>query len=364
MTCPDGSGSGTTKGLHIGLNVATIDNGDRPIAKDAQGNFVFAYWASPNIRLVPAGEVDKWLDPSHWNGKDLVVQDVQIDTDYKLVVRVRNTDVTTRRSITLEAWVADLNAGSGPAHVIRMFPKSTTDFRTVTFKTDLISSADEVPPMDPANPDDPTKMAVLVGREIWRPNSDQLVYNKGHVCLIANIWTPGTSGGEGLVGTPAEGGPVGNGNVSPFCDRRHGQENLQIIPRALGATETRTVMVGVPATDRCPLEAEVAIKAIKLAQGDPQLAGLAAHLGHSGEHHCPPDDDPMETVTIDDNGDPSHELGICLKPGETTAVELTVAPYAGEKPGDIYAFDLTTTDESDHSVFGGARFYVMVTAPV
>lgn len=359
MTCPEGVGSGTTKGLHIGLNVATIDNGDRPIPKDTQGNFVFAFWVSPNIRLVPIGELDLWKNPQHWNGKDLIVQKVEIGTAYKLVVRVRNTDVTYRRNITLEAWVADLNAGSGSAAAIRRFPNSTTDRSKVSFKTDLIHSAQEVPPQNPADPDDPTKMAVLVGRETWTPNAEQLQYNGGHTCLIANVYTEGSSD-ERIAATPSEGEPLGIGDVRPYCDRRHGQLNLDIVYRTVGTTETRTVMVGVPATDRCTLEGEVALKAVQLTQGEPQLAGLATHAGLTS-HHCP--DDPMETVTIDDNGDPSHELGICLEPGENIPVALTIAPYDSEKPGDIYAFDMITTDESNDSIYGAARFFVLVTDP-
>ncbi|MFI6041870.1 hypothetical protein ACIA8C_09560 [Nocardia sp. NPDC051321] len=373
MECTPAGGSGTSKGLHIGLNVDAVDNGDRPIAKNPDGNLTYAFWISPNMRLVPANEIidpatgkevpDKWLKASYWNNKDLTTQQVDTLTDYRLVLRVRNTDVNSSRfNLKMEACVSDLNASApGMDYAILQDPESTTNKKKVSFTLDLLHGNSEVPSYDPANPDDPSKMAVLVGKEIWRPRESQLKYNNGHVCLVANVWDEGYSGGERqLLASEPDGGQSG-AYILPFCDRRHGQRNLNIVVRKVGATETRNVLVAVPASDRCPLEGEVALKAVELQQGEPQLAGLATSLGLN-DHHCPPHKDPMEGVTIDDHGDPSHELGICLQPGEKIRVPLTVAPYDGEKPGDVYAFDMITKEESNNSVYGATRFYVMVTA--
>lgn len=365
MTCPQGTGSDRTKGLIIAMESGQADNGDRP-AVDAQGNFR-AFWASPNIQLVPAGDVanletgqpvrDKWLDPNFWVGKDLRPNTVTIGDPYRLVMRVRNTDTTSRFPINFEAFVANLNVGEPTkANAIREVPGDTQNRRTVQFTPDEQLSASEVPPQNPENYEDPTRVRILVGQEIWRPTAKQVEAYGQHVCLAANVFSPGYTG-EG--DTPVDGGALAGAAVLPHCDRRHGQRNLEIVKRTVGTVETRTVMLAVPATDRCALEGEVALKELRLAQGDAQLAGLATELGMD-TYHCP--EGPFDQVTIDDCGDPSHEIGVCVAPGETFDVQLTIAPYEGEKPGDVYAFDMITTDEANDRIYGAARFYVMVTA--
>lgn len=357
--------SGTTKGLIVGLAPAATDTGDRPIPKDAQGNYTFAFWVSPNIRLVPVDQVTTWQDPAHWNGNDLTVEQVDTITQYKLMVRLRNSGTRTLKRLTMQGWVSSLNAaGPGPDFAILADPDQPFDPQRnpqISFTTDLSMSASEVKPQDPANPDNPANMAVLVSKETWQPNAKQLARNGGHVCLILNVYAQATPGEEGS-GTPGDGDAFIGTYIQPYCDRRQGQRNLNIIARPAGTTATRTVMVGVPRTDRCPLEAEVALKQLVVQQGAADLVTLAAKAGLP-EHHCPPEDTPFDAVTIDDNGDPSHELGIVLQPGQQRDVVVTVAPYDNEKPGDVYAFDLVTTTESDHSIYGAARFYVMVTAP-
>ncbi len=60
-------------------------------------------------------------------------------------------------------------------------------------------------------------------------------------------------------------------------------------------------------------------------------------------------------------GEPSG-VGIYLKPGERKWLTITVEPGENEKVGDIYAFDIITTEESNDKVYGAARMYVVVTA--
>ncbi|WP_338760176.1 hypothetical protein V7968_31330 [Nocardia vulneris] len=177
----------------------------------------------------------------------------------------------------------------------------------------------------------------------WKPQPGDIEsYNEGHVCVGVNVFS--------------EGGTIGGGSVQVHPPRAAEPHDH---PETAAAEVGSQGSGRVPAYDRCPLEAEVALRAIELEPGSEQLARIAADAGLS-HHHCPTD--PLENVSIDDCGDPSHEVGIYLKPGELEWLTITVEPGENEKVGDIYAFDIITTEESNDKVYGAARMYVVVTA--
>ncbi|RDI68159.1 hypothetical protein [Nocardia pseudobrasiliensis] len=331
-------------------------------------------WTSPNIRLVTKDQKAAFLKPEYWDDPTVPPWDgkVFLGTAYYLLVRVLNRgDFSTEphdvpmplKGISMEGWVSNFAAGSiGPVSQIESPPDPDNNGDSA-----FSGYNDGVVP--------PNGQLVVASSGFWVPQEGNIQkYNNGHVCIGVNVYSEGgdpIGGGGGVIHVTAE----GEGDTYPADGKQllarpvttrldmldnthHAQRNIMITPKPLGAKLVRKVLVEVPATDRCPLEAEVALRPAAVAQGSPELvrAAAAAGLNH---HHCPPD--PLENVSIDDNGDPSHEVGVYLKPGEQRWLTITVDAAENEKPGDIYVFDIVTTEEGNHKVYGAARMYVAVT---
>ncbi|WP_433634307.1 hypothetical protein [Nocardia sp. CA-120079] len=329
-------------------------------------------WESPNIRLLTYEESKPFMTSSHWDTSEAGTWNgkVFVGEPYYLLVRVFNRgDFATEPHgpqvplgrIRMEGWVSNFAAGAiGPSTVI---------------KTSADPDNDGTPAFQGFNAGvvQPGESIVVRSNGFWKPQAGDIGdYNDGHVCVGVNVYSEGgTIGGAGLdvqvldadATYEADGkallDPPMSDRLDLLANTHHGQRNIMITPKPLRETLVRKVLVEVPAYDRCPLEAEVALRAVELAQGSAELAGIAATAGLS-HHHCPTDS--LENVSIDDCGDPSHEVGIFLKPGEQKWLTITVEPGEDEMPGDIYAFDIITTEEANNKVYGAARMYVVVTA--
>ncbi|MBF6328316.1 hypothetical protein [Nocardia transvalensis] len=340
------------------------------------------FWSSPNIRLVRNEETADFMLPETWDDQkrqwdgSVDVSDPTIFTNpYYLMVRVWNRgdyvaepkgDALPVRGLRLEGWVANYSVGGvGPDSAIarRTDPGGVLNYGNPTFEGSNRAVVQQ------------GGWIVVQSDDFWVPHADDISqYNNGHVCLGANVYSEGggvIGGGGGvihLVDTaatyPKDGKPLSDRPaaiyISPTVDTHHGQRNLMITNRNPGQTLVRKVLLEVPATDRCPLEAEVALRPVRLEPGSEETVRFAAALGLS-ECHCPTD--PLDNVSIDDNGDPSHEVGVCLQPGEQVWLTITVEPIEGEKPGDMVAFDIVTVDENTEKVYGAARMVVAVTSP-
>jgi hypothetical protein len=376
-----------TKGIVVGFADAATDNGDRPVPPGT------AIWASPNVRLATGTDLDTLRNnPASW---ETIPWDgtVAVDTNYTLLVRLRNSDAVERHNLNMQAWVADFTAGGvGPASAILHDPSQpASDTNTVVSFSAFGGLNTVLPAIDPANPGDPTKMVVLHSNEIWKPNATQIAVNGGHVCVAVNTFAEaddgsgegggdgggdggdgGGDGGGGVillagVATPQDGEPLVNGFISPTDDRKQAQRNIMIVLRAAGTTETRTVMIQVPAADRCPLMAEVTVKPVKF--GDEGALGRVPELvdaarRHTGGHMGMPGYPTQECMGVGRRGEGHHhneKLRIKLDPGERVDLELKFRPAKGEKAGDVHTFDVLTEDLANHKLFGAARVFVMVT---
>lgn len=107
-------------------------------------------------------------------------------------------------------------------------------------------------------------MFVLVSNELWTPTGTELAINGGHVCAAVNVWADATAG---EIPTPVDGQSLFNSFLDPSCDRKYGQRNLMIVPKPPGLRLRENIMLMVPATDRCPLRAEVATRRVMLEEG-------------------------------------------------------------------------------------------------
>ncbi|MGV9675519.1 hypothetical protein ACWDSJ_09595 [Nocardia sp. NPDC003482] len=331
-----------------------------------------AVWASPNIRLATEGEKDALLDPAYWDRPEAAWDGrVFVDTKYYLLVRVLNRgDFATEphdvpmplHGISMEGWVSDFTAGYiGPASQID--PPPNPDINGDTAFSGIRNVVLE-----------PNAQTVVASDGFWRPQAGDINhYNGGHVCVGVNVFSAGgdvIGGGGGVIHVaqadatyPADGKkmrarPITT-QLNVVGDTHHGQRNIMITPKPVNATLVRQVLVEVPADDRCPLEAEVALRPVALQTDGGDAQRVAAAVGLE-RYHCPTD--PLDNVGIDDDGDPSHEVGIFLKPGERRWLTITVAPAENERPGDIYAFDIVTTEEGTERLYGAARMYVAVVA--
>ncbi|MCM6771963.1 hypothetical protein NDR87_03280 [Nocardia sp. CDC159] len=346
-------------------HVAGDQGSGRPLPQNT------AVWASPNIRLVTRTDKPKYMNVAEWD-RDENKWDgvVHVGTAYFLLVRVFNRgdfateprgERTALKGISMEGWVSNFAAGPiGP--VSQIDPPPDPEHGDTAFSGSFAGVLE------------PGSEVVVASDGFWVPQTgDVEKYNDGHVCVGVNVYSRGgdpIGGGSGEVHLldaaetyPADGKallarPVTN-KLDLLSDTHHGQRNISIDSKPLGQRLVRKVLVEVPATDRCPLEAEVALRPVALRTGSAEAAGIATALGLN-DHECPPD--PLENVSIDDCGEPSHEVGVYLQPGEKRWLTITVEPGEREKPGDIYAFDIITTEESNDKLYGAARMYVAVTA--
>ncbi|MEU0876368.1 hypothetical protein [Nocardia brasiliensis] len=352
-----------------GRLVVPYMSGDRGTGRPLpQGTVI---WVSPNIRLLTYEASEPFMDPAYWDSSEAGVFDgkVYVDEPYYLLVRVFNRGdfaadpagpQVPLRQIRMEGWVSNFAAGAiGPVSLIRTSPNP--EHGSPAFEGYNGGTVQ------------PGQSIVVRSNGFWKPQPGDIEsYNDGHVCVGVNVFSEGGTIGGGSVEVQVQdtyatyepdgkrlSDPPTSDRLDLLGDTHHGQLNLMITPKPLRQTLVRKVLVEVPAYDRCPLEAEVALRAVELDPGSEQLARIAADAGLS-QHHCPTD--PLDNVGIDDCGDPSHEVGIYLKPGERKWLTITVEPGENEKVGDIYAFDIITTEESNDKVYGAARMYVVVTA--
>ncbi len=364
--------SGTTKGVLVAYSPA--DTGDRPLAPGT------AYYVSPNVRLAAQADVSALKNPANWDIAPYAGWNGQVDINstYNLLVRVRNTDTEQQRAnLNLQGWVSDYTAGGvGPGSVIYQNPTAPPGMQgpPVTF-TGFNGSL--LPIANPANPNDPANMLVLVSEQTWTPNANQMTVNGGHVCVAVNVYAEQTTGDTS---TPADGQVLLSSFLDPSCDRRYGQRNIQLVAVPTGHIVHMRTMLFVPVTDRCPLNALVGIRRVELGvekggvlQPVPELVNAAGQLGM--EVLRPPQGDPLADVQIghdgshgededrdrDGDGDRDRDNAkVSLKPGQRTNLTVTLNAQK-QRPGDAYAFDLITTDTATKQVFGAARAYVLVT---
>jgi hypothetical protein len=364
-----------TKGLLIGYADPATDNGDRPLPGGA------AFWVSPNIRLATSAEVATLVNPATW---ETTAWDgtVTTGTAYSLLIRLRNTDATVERhNLNLEGWVADYTAGGvGPGSAILQDPTQPPGPTNPVVSFNGFNFG-PLPAGDPANPGDPTLMRVLISNQQWTPTDAQTTVNGGHVCVAVNVFAEADSGatgggGDGVilaaaVATPQDGERLLGAFIDPIGDRKHGQRNIMIVARVAGTTETRTVMVQVPATDRCPLVAEVTLRPVIFAGGEatlgrvPELADAAR--AHTGGRLALPGYPLPQCAGMSDghhDHDRDHDkMRVKLDPGERADLTLKFKPAKDERPGDVQTFDVLTQDTVNHQLVGAARVFVLVTDP-
>jgi hypothetical protein len=361
MTCSQPTG--TTQGILIAYGPG--DTGDRPLAAG------IPFWATPNIRLALQADLANLSNPAtwdtpqyaNWNGQ------VEISSAYNLLVRVRNTDPSQQRaSLNLQGWVSDYTMGGvGPGSAILLDPAqppgpSNPPVSFNGFNNGPLGTADT------ANPSDPASMLVLVSNEQWVPNANQLAVNGGHVCTAVNVWADATGNGTT---TPVDGSILASNFLDATCDRMYGQRNVQIVTAPQGQHIQIPAMILVPATDRCPLRAAVAIRPVELKEGQggglldvPELSRAASDHAIAQLHR--PEGDPRRYVWCGPgDGDHDHDhdgepLKVNLEPGERADLKVNLDARS-QRPGDAYALDLITTDTATGRLFGAARMLVLVT---
>lgn len=360
MTCSQDSGD--SKGLLIAYSPA--DDGHRALAPGT------AYWESPNIRLALATEVDALKVPANWDKAPYAGWNGQVDVNstYTLMVRVRNTDTVNKlASINLQGWVSNYTVGVvGPGSVIFQNPTLPPGMQgpPVSFTGVNLGT---LPAANPADPNDPASMLVVIGNPPWTPNANQITVNGGHVCVAVNVYADATPGDQG---TLADGNNLIGNSIDPSCDRRYGQRNIQIVAVPAGHIVRMPTELFVPVTDRCPLNALVGIRRVELGvekggvlQPVPELVNAAGQQGI--EVLRPPQGDPLAHVQIGHDGSRGEDedrdkAKVSLMPGQRTNLTVTLNAQK-QRPGDAYAFDLITTDTATKQVFGAARAYVLVT---
>jgi len=361
MACP----ATTPTGILVAYS-PTDTGGGRPLPAGT------VYWESPNIRLA-LGTVDPTLGvtpvdpglliPANWDPPNAPFSgQVAVNSAYILLVRIRNTDPgQARASLNLQGWVSNYTAGGvGPGSAIPgpAGPVSFTGF----------NGTDTLPPAK-ANPSDPTGMLVLKSGQLWTPTTDQLNGpTHGHVCVAVNVWADATTGGDGSPATPSDGESLTSSFLDPTCDRMYGQRNVQIVMAQIGQRVRFPIMVLVPATDRCPLDALVRIRRAELAEDQDGTLRHIHELDQAASAHaitrlCRPDGDPLGHVKIGHEGSSGGDhLRLHLEPGERADLTVTLDPAKEQKPGDTFAFDILTTDTATDHPYGAARVYVLVTA--
>lgn len=378
MTCS--APTGTTKGILIAYD--STDTGDRPLAAN------IPFYITPNIRLAQQADIPALSNPANWDTAQYAGWNGQVDTGsaYSLLVRVRNTDTTPRASLNLQGWVSDYTAGGvGPGSAILNDPTQAAGpgnpaVSFTGFNNGPLAAA------NPANPNDPASMLVLVSdSQPWTPNAKQLTVNGGHVCVAVNVYADETTADYE---TPADGQPLVSSFLDPACDRMYGQRNIQIVAVQQGRQVQVPLMLVVPATDRCPLNAAVAIRPVELKTGPGGVLPNVPELGHLASTHAiealrPPGGDPLGHVRLGGDGDghghgdgdgdgdgnhngqhhgdgDGHSRKIHLEPGQRTNFMLTL-DARNHRPGDAYAVDVLTTDTATNRLFGAARVYALVT---
>ncbi len=348
--------TGTTTGLLISYGPG--DTGDRPLAAN------IPFYATPNIRLALPGDVAALQTPANWdlpqyanwNGQ------VQVNSTYTLMVRVRNTDSTERAGITLEAWVCDFTAlGVGPVTALLQNPgqpagATNPPVQFAGFNSGTLAAA------NPANPDDPASMLVVSGGTTWTPNATQITgdVHQGHVCVAANVYEESVDGAHLL-----------DPYLDATCDRMFGQRNVQIVTVPQGQQIQIPAIMYLPVTARVPLRAVVTPRPVQLIAGHGGLLHIP-ELAHAASNHAitelrPPVTDPLQHITIGGglagglHSTGSAPLKLNLEPGQRTNLALNL-DARNLRPGDTYAMDFVTTDSTTGRPIGGARVYALVTA--
>jgi hypothetical protein len=311
-----------------------------------------AVWDGPNVRVVNVKDTTKisqYRDPHNdiWNqGAD--GNTVDENEYYQVVVRAANlgsivnptpgtpNEPTDHKDVWVEAWVYGFNAGAPVP--LNESPLSGNDYGPFTPGTDFVLMTSGTP---------------------WQPTADDVAKYNAHVCVQANIYAKETLGGDGAAGTPADGQQSG-GTIFPFRDTHHAQRNLTIIPAPHGVTVTRNLLLAVAATDRCPLEANVAVREAELPDDPAALRRLVGDFGDLKlRTAC---GDPLDKITIDaGDGCPADDIDLELQPGDSKLLKITIPHYEDQRVGDVYGFDIATTYNDGAKVYGGARFYVVVT---
>ncbi|MBB5896051.1 hypothetical protein ACFFS4_24930 [Kutzneria kofuensis] len=320
------------------------DDGTRPIASDV------AVWDGPNVRVVPIERLEQYRDPTAaiWNDPTDGNR-VEVGKFYQLVVRATNrgdllypppgadNTPTDLKQINLEGWVLGFNAGAG----------ALTD-RLAVF------AGFESGPIKPHQ-----DFVLVSNNNPWQPTAKEVSDYNGHVCAQANIYAQETFAGDGADGTPPDGQQSGF-TVFPYRDSHHAQRNLQIVAATVNTTVARNLLLAVPATDRCPLEANVAFREVELPDDPAELRKLVGDFGDLELRT--PCGDPVDKVTVDaGDGCPTDDLDIELKPGDRKLLKITIPQYHEQRVGDVFGFDVVTTYHDGAKVYGGARFYVVVT---
>ncbi|MGW6058044.1 hypothetical protein [Streptomyces sp. NPDC055189] len=341
MTCFNPSGS--TPGLFVAYGAN--DTGVRPAPAGTP------LWLSPDIRLASQKEApDLITHPDDWDINPWIAQ-VEVGTEYYFLVRVRNNDPERQRHfLNFQAWVCDFTLGGiGPAS------KVSGEFQGYS----------TVPLPAHSNPNAPRPMVVMNSSSLWKPTAEDLARNQGHHCVGVVAWAEADT--VATPPTPTDGRDLVGSYIDPSCDRRHAQRNLSVIPKSVGIRGDLPIMLMVPVTDRCPLQAQITLRPVDLSDGAGRPQPVPELIRAAHEHGLDqlylPDGAPFEYVGIGRAGGNSHEkdLHTKLKPGGRLDMQFTLDPSPEEKPGDVYAFDAVTTDTATRQRSGAARVYVLVT---
>lgn len=313
------------------------------------------FWVSPDIRLATAAEAPGLIaDPAGWETHPWNRR-AEVGTDYYFLVRMRNTDPERERHfLNFHAWVCDYTIGGvGPG-------SSTLPGIQQGFPG--FSNTPLPPHPDPA---DPQPMQVVRSDSLWTPTDEQRAKNGGHFCLGVLAWAETDPGATPP--TPQDGARfLGTSFLDPTCDRRHAQGNMTIVPKAVGIRADLPIMLMVPVTDRCPLQARITLRPVNLDDGTGRPQRVPELEQAAEEHGTPyltlPEGAPFEHVGIGRGPESAgRSLTARLAPGDRLDLNLTVGAWPQEKPGDVYAIDILTTDTVANRRYGAARTYILVT---
>ncbi|MFE5923665.1 hypothetical protein [Streptomyces sp. NPDC056468] len=312
------------------------------------------FWVSPEIRLATLADAPGLIaDPAGWEARPWNRR-AEVGTDYYVLVRVRNTDPERERHfLNFHAWVCDYTLGRvGPAtSTLPGIQQGFTGLSTAT-----------LPPH--ANLADPQPMQVIQSSGLWTPTEEQRAKNGGHFCLGVVVWAEADTGST--PSTPQDGFDQPGGYLDPTCDRRHGQGNMTIVPKPVGIRADLPIMLMVPVTDRCPLQARITLRPVKLDDGTGRLQRVPELEQAAEEHGIPyltlPEGTPFDRVGIGRDAESAgRTLTARLDPGDRLDLNLAFDGWPQEKPGDVYAVDVLTTDTVAKQRYGAARTYVLVT---
>jgi hypothetical protein len=208
-------------------------------------------------------------------------------------------------------------------------------------------------PTAKANPSDPTGMLVLQGAPQWQQSTAQLTgKTSGHVCVAVNVYADATES------TPKDGQQLIGNSLDPNCDRRYGQRNVQIVAAPVEHRVQFPIMVLVPATDRCPLDALVRIRRAELDEDQDGALRRVHELDQAATTHaitrlCRPDRDPLGHIKIGHEGSSGgNQRRLPLGASRARGPHSDGRPSKGQKPGDAYAFDILTTDTATDLLYG------------